>query len=1170
MKSLTGRMTRNQSATLNMTGMPHVQQDLFGPGVALSESAMRQQPCCLTGLRVGGWLDSAFGKLFSSVKDAMSKEEPEVEEKIVHDFSVEHPSINPGEYRAFCRAESPFKIAIEVISCDIEFQEDGHVSIQTYSNGKPFSHDVINPTNRNSKAVSGFIFKGLIGIHVHPEGVLLFHDIDLNMKGQPRHGQPPATIHSVELDQAEVERQRSERVHKFDLSDCSEDNPFIICPNNPSKHQMHMVIEPDQDSGEGHFHALLSSAKGKLRGRSLASFPVLKGEKTIISRELFSAMIENDGGNIDARTWNMEMRDPVMLTLDIDRKGKMKMEEMLTSNGVTISYGHDDPMLIGGVEPKSEIEAQERRKLWLGQILALRADLVKGAEELALANEQAQARAQVIQAVESTMRLKTRDNVSRLAFQLAIKEVLATIYGVTGSSETAMKIDEKTSRLISEITKEAEKRLNRDEARNASMEAVRQGLSSAVRNPLLADKMSVLSEAVPTPDKEVPNRLDGELLGELVGAASKELTATQNLKAIKAKSDELRAAVAAQNADAVELPEGVYQDEEEDAEPLEDPVKLEEALDELIRGLVSKAMQKTLVLAVVKGYLLSIENEKRSEISLGTSNRSAKKLGPTELDHIVKRYESYDDYMGIAFRERVRNVLQSQLKSFQVGAADPEGYALATKGFLTYLVALRATGGNFSPTNDSAPAVSPLMVLPETIPDIFIAAPEPGQKTAHVKVSHESEDVGEVAFETEGMEDTMNVPPGVSRELWTIFHELGAHIMGFYLNADHSTKEDRRNQQVVITAVAEAMVKKMLNFGLTRDKKTASINYDPLEDILRTSKSYTITSRQGDTSNEEVLDLQNRPNHVAEPPLNLKKILKKAISGLLHEGSAKESAFRFKTQMRSFATAGQTDQDVALPIRIEVGRGRVTASGKFDDVKFEKSFKLPPKVEEKAPEPEPEPAPAPKKEPKAEPAPPSAPEVEAVREFKVCYPVKEADLPLNIGKVRVAVHGGSLVLLLLDDEGKLLRQGGKVKGQRLTEKPYAPSRSLQVSLKGNQVLLECLDRVDSLEAKLRRNRNKPQVIPVSASGSAWDLLVPRKGSDDLRCKMAMDSQGGLRVPRPFVIQKGVVCLKKKNGGLVALATCRVKDGKILQVISRIKTGVVLVMGKRHYPVGTPG
>ncbi|MBF0589229.1 MAG: hypothetical protein HQL53_08880 [Magnetococcales bacterium] len=1077
----------------------------------------------------------------------------------VFNFSVEQPSLKPNGIMAVTKAEAPLSVIAEDIGAEIAFlPENGHVYIRTLTRGKTYSTEVIDPTNRNKKAVSSFIFKGLIGIHVHPAGFVLSLSEDKNFKGETRTNQPDAVITSENRSEQQVNEQRAQRIINLDLSECTELNPVIISPNNGKVENMHLVIRPHGDT----FGVLLSSAKGKAREREEPSFYLKVGEQIVFDRELFADMVQREPGNIDARAWNNEIRDPIMARFSMNPNNMLTIEEMFTTDGLTIYHGNTEPIHLGPPGAKSPEEFAEHQARWAQQVGVIKQEILKGLEEKLQAEKKESTRYSLIDNVRDIIPLRNNDSVSKLAFELAIQEVLATSYGGSGGSETAMKIDQATKDLLAAIAVETLKRLDFDHIRAVVGKAVQAAIDATSGQYYLSQVETAMLGALPATD-EAPGAEEETGYAEALEVAKKFFSLGRNTSRFKPI--------------AVQLKAGVDQEEK---------LSLQEKVDEMAAQITRNAFQRAIVQLIVQTHFPRIEREHRK-----AANLPDKALTEQELDNIVKRYDAYSEYMNIAFKERIRHPLTSKIKATQSGENTEEDHRIPTKGFITYLIALRTSGGEISENTDSVPAVSPLQALPDVVPQIHIMHPDPSSSDAFVRITHRFETIAEFHFPAAVIDDSS--PDEVPKQLWQAFHGLAANVMDFYLTGESNKKEDRSTHEQIVGTLSRRILLKTLNFARNSRRTPTSDDFINIEEVFHQSQLGLTTKTiqpSGDNRAEECLELLDRTKQITEPPLNLEKTLRKIVVDMQNSGVISDKTYRSKSHMRSFASAGMSKQNsnVVLPIQIDVDFGTIRINAQFNEQSFGKVIKLAPLADSGTPmggESPAQPAhtPVENKSPeisrqKGSQAPSAAQqssgqeadESQATKLFPIRYPLEHKELPFVLPGVKVALHSNHPIVILLDKAGKPRRQAGKLQVQRLRKKPFAISKTIQVNYVHNSIYLYSPSPYRALEAKIRGKRSNRLSLPMHGSSMAIQIIIPRKGAGDVTIRTLVNDQGKIQVAKPYSVDAtGMILLNKKAGGVLPIIGCNVGpdgEGYAVRISNMMRTGIIIQSEQDHYPL----
>ncbi|MBF0370248.1 MAG: hypothetical protein HQL52_12415 [Magnetococcales bacterium] len=832
---------------------------------------------------------------------------PEAQQNQQTEEKPSHTStLAPNEFRAISRTELPLAITIDSISCYIDYSpEQARYRIKATSGKRMSSEETVNPTDRHRKAVSNFMYKGLIGIHLHPSGIILHLDEEKNFKGEARHNQTHAEITSAKPSK-ETQKELQGRLTQIDLKACSQSTPLLICPNHG---KLHMLVRPDAEK-KGRFGVFLSSAKGKERENTPPSFYFEQGKPLILSQDFLIKLATIGKGNIDARNWNAELRDPILARFTLSDSHTLNVEELFTSDGLTFLLGNADPIYLGTPGVRSEKEEAQHQKECLAAAREISLVVSKNLQKKTAKEEKEAARERVMATVLGSLKMDSPEGVRLLALELALKEVLATLYGITGASETAMQIDNERTRLIDAITRETIAKLKSARTRQIALTAVHQAVRKAAPNFPLPQLGKGMVEALPPFDQQAAARLPNDQLIDLAQHAAKTLVSAKNVKNVKQILQEIK-------------------------DHPDQKAALVRKVHQIGFRSAKKALEYALVRALIMKELPAIEKIKRAVLQ----DQAPKELVAEELESIQRRYAAYAAYMTASFQKRLKRSMDSTLKEFQYGTTTDTHHRIPTKGFLTYMIALRTAGGQLTEQTDSVPAVSPLQTLPGTVPHIEFLKPDPTATEATVRVSHNDSVLIETTFECGSLENP--APEGVPLPLWQALYGLSSRVVDFYLTGASHRLEDRKQHERLITLLTEELLKKMLNFLRGLQRKPPANNYNDLHPLLRESRMVLIT-RGGEKPEDEWLDLKKRSDSVRERPLNLKHALKLIVNDLLKKGVLSKDSYRFKPQMHTFATAGtKADEKILLPIEIQVERSQIAINAKFNEEIFKKTIHIP-------------------------------------------------------------------------------------------------------------------------------------------------------------------------------------------------------------------------------------
>ncbi len=346
--------------------------------------------------------------------------------------TIEQPELAPGAMVAMHRSLCPVTISTQGYTCKISYvEEKSCYRLIMTSKSQEMSDELIDPTDRKKKAVTDFSYKGLFGIHVHPSGILLLLDVEEDFKGQARKNQPAATITSSPPPD-DYDDLEGRRICKIGLVECTEHNPLLVAPNNG---KFHMQIKPIADEEEK-WGVYLSNPKGHVREESPAVLVLEKHIDALIDRKLFTSRTSGDGG-IDARNWNKAIADPVIARLQVDKNNILTIEEMFTATGMTLMLEVGKPIPLGLPGLGSAEQDADYQKQFADVLLDLYAATAADGSARDLESDLLRKRNAVVAEAAQAIKKVNSDGVSKLALELAVKEVLAPFYSGSSGAETA-------------------------------------------------------------------------------------------------------------------------------------------------------------------------------------------------------------------------------------------------------------------------------------------------------------------------------------------------------------------------------------------------------------------------------------------------------------------------------------------------------------------------------------------------------------------------------------------------------------------------------------------------------------------------------------------------------------------------------------------------------------
>ncbi|MBF0145140.1 MAG: cyclic nucleotide-binding domain-containing protein [Magnetococcales bacterium] len=820
-----------------------------------------------------------------------------------------HPPLEPLGIVALENVFCPLFVKGEGISCHIEMVGADY-QVRTLSGQREISSEIIPPTDRKKKAVTEFMFKGLIGIHLHPGGMVLTLDQEKNSQGQPRLHQPPLELTGAAPPE-EIDSLRSRRLFTYSLSQCTPDKPLVIATN---KEHMHMQIRLLESEGEDEWGMFISSPKGMVRDDSKPVLILKKGIRQRIDRPFFTQLAGASGGGIDARTWNRDVHDPIIMEISVDENNLLTIEEMFTVHGLTLLTETEKVSYVGIPHGNTPEQQEAHLKECEKTVLHIRDAILEGLVAHALEMSLAKDRKNIVRSVSTAIHKANRDGVGILALELAVKEVLAPVYAGASGSETSMSVSHETLRLLNAITNELSGWVDADATKDTAIAAMIQGINDSAH--LKAEGIDQkLIEFLPKSNSGSAET-DTPMFGDVVSLVTRTLASKLFAKETKTLAKEL-AATEDRNIKAT----------------------LGATLDLNIKRHITTLLHKSLVRLAVKSHLLNLEKAKRDALKFDPTQVSDQPVSDRELETILTRYDAYSEYLDRACEARINKPLSGIIRDFQIGTNDEQMHSLSTKSFLAYLVALRTSGGTVSEKTDNVPAVSSLQALPDAIPDIQVMQPDPGEPKGMVRVVHREGVLLEAEFNMAPRSGS--APEGVPNNVWFAFRDLAERVMEFHLTSETQKKRDRDQVNLAITSFTKLLLLKVLNLYRNLQNVPSRKDFEQLQEVLE--KAVGILSiHPGESADDELLDIRNRPKQIAEPAMNIRQELRQMLLAMEKEGALEKDAFRFKQRVRSFALmgGGKNQEKVVLPIVIRAQAGLVNIDAKFNDETFGKAIRL--------------------------------------------------------------------------------------------------------------------------------------------------------------------------------------------------------------------------------------
>ncbi|MBF0381141.1 MAG: cyclic nucleotide-binding domain-containing protein [Magnetococcales bacterium] len=822
----------------------------------------------------------------------------------------EHPPLLPGNMVALSNTLSPIEISSQGYSLIVKYVEaKKQYQLIIKSKNSLMSDEFIDPTDRKKKAVTDFAYKGLFGIHVHPLGILLILDQEEGFKGQPRKNQPPAIV-TTKKPNSQTDELDAKRTSVFELSHCNVHNPLLISPNNSL---YHMQVKPVANE-EAQWGLYLSNPKGFVREDSPAVAILEPNTNMLIDRAFFASRTSGEGG-IDARNWNKAIVDPVILRLEVDKDYKLKIEEMFTISGLSLLLENDNPISLGLPGLGSVEQDAEFQKKYADVLLRLKSETISEGSARDIEHDLLRKRNAVIAKAAEAFKKINQDGVSTLALELAIKEVLAPFYTNDSGTQTS---SHESIALLNAISGEIIGWVEADTSRAMAVEAIEEAIRLSVSQLPWKDGV----EEIMTMDlPEVQTNISGDnsiIITDLTTHSKKYLTSKAYIREMRQIDKDLKSA---------------SQKHEQAAQV--------QKFNALITRMVRGSFERTLVRIGVKYHLLDTEKARRKKIISEKSHLDDVEITSNEIDNILKRYDSYAQFLDRAFKDRLERSLDSIVQDFQRGSNAEDIKNLTTKPYLTYLIALRSSGGTIGTDSDSAaPKISALLGIPDVVPSITVLQPTPGATDAKLKITHLEGILLEDTFALAPRAD--NVPDGVSNGMWYGFQDLAKFIMGYHLTGDSDSVKKQDQINAIVTEYSEIILLTVINFYRALNRSPVSNSFEGAVDLVGKS-SGVLEVVMGANQDDELLDLRKRPGYVDVKPLDLRATLHKVIVSLEKNKDLEVGAYRFNKRTRSFAMTGTGKESmVLLPISILAKDGLLLIRGKYKDIKFEKSIRLAP------------------------------------------------------------------------------------------------------------------------------------------------------------------------------------------------------------------------------------
>lgn len=822
-----------------------------------------------------------------------------------------HPDLAPNGFYALPNAYAPVEISSQGISCRVVYQSHGEYLVTTRSKGRLLSEESLNARDRKKRIVSSFAFKGLVGVHLHPAGIVLALDEEKNFRGEARHNQPPATIVSGPIPPDDAQLQAG-RILTVDLTTLSEERPLLIAPNT---RLLHMLIKP---LGEG-WGIYLSNINGIVRPNSPHVAVLRREGNVVVDRKFLVSLSSLPEGRIIGGAWNVEIVDPIMMRMSVDANGILTLEELFTINGLSVVVGNEEPVRLGllgdGASPR-EHEIRDQFAQTLGK---LRDRTLSHVEEQGQEEKLQKVRDHLLADVAHAIRKESDDGVVMLALELAVKEIIAPLYNEASGSDHITTVSHEIVTLLNAIINELSGWIQTDSSITLSAAVISQVIKEIAADLPMQTLDTLMQQALP---KIQANTLEEDQVQfeDLFKNAQQFLSRFLTTSTTSRNMQRIAKQITKAENEAEQ--KGLHTD-----------------LNQAVQQMMQETMVQTLIRLGIRSHLIRIEREKRAELGFVLQKSSENPVTNSTLDEIIKRYNEYARYIEPAFQARLFGPINDTIKEFQAGTINEQSVTINTKGFITYMVVLRQSGGKIEADSDStAPAVTVLHSIPDAIPDIHVEQPDRGVAKGIVRVVHREGQLLEASFTPMARADEL--PPGVPGPLWFLFREFAASFMEFNLTGDFQNENTKKQLDLIAKPFTKLLLLKVVN--LFRGLKSLSVAHHFTGTLELLGEANGVAEmRLGEDAADEVLDLRNRPAGMKETSMNLIHELRQLIVLLQKDGKVSTEAFRLKQRMRAFATAGGGGaQKVALPITITARNGLVTIEAGFDGKPFKKSARL--------------------------------------------------------------------------------------------------------------------------------------------------------------------------------------------------------------------------------------
>ncbi|WP_130471600.1 cyclic nucleotide-binding domain-containing protein [Candidatus Magnetaquicoccus inordinatus] len=835
--------------------------------------------------------------------------------------NVPHPDLPANSYYALPNQYAPVEIGSQGVSCHIEYRGQGEYYVTTRSKGRIMLQESLNARDRKKLFVSSFDFKGLVGVHLHPAGMVFTLDEEKNAKGEVRPNQPPATILSAAVPENE-EQLRAGRIMEINLAEVSAESPLLIASNN---RLMHLMIKPVSAEG-GAWGLYLSNSNGIIRANTLPSALLQPGGSVVVDRQFFIRLAASPEASITARAWNVETLDPVLMRLSVNAASILTIEELFTSHGLSVVVGEGAVTKLGLLGDSSAGNEEMLRNQYAETLAKLRDRTHSQVAELGQEGKLQAVRDQILAEVKRALRKESSHGVLILAMELAIKEVLAPLYNEARGSDQITSVDHETVKLLNGICNELIGWLQTDSSVALSASAINTVLDEIAGDLPMPGLLERMKQALPQTKAEF---LEEEQIHFEDLTRNAKTFLVSFLTSSAASRDVFHL--------AKQMGKGGSAAEQK---------KMEEDLEQAVRNLMRETMMQTLIRLVIRGHVHRVELEKRKAMRIDLPKVGDKLIGRSHLDDMIKRYNDYARFLDAAYQERLQGLVNEAIKGFQDGTSAERSLTVNSNGFISYLVMLRNAGGNMeSIAEGGVPAITCLHSIPDAVPDIHVEQPDRAVAKGFVRVVHREGLLMEAAFAPKTVINVL--PEGVPEYLWAACCDLALRYMEYNLAGDGSRKSDRQQHERIAQRWSRTVLLKFYNLLRAGRSQPAQTDFAGFQEFLQEANG-VVEVILGEESGEELLDLRGRPQGMREAGLDVKKELRQAIVALQKEGVIKADGFRFKQKMGSFALSGGSGRTVEVPMSLAVRRGAISIEATFAEKLYKRVFA--PNGEEVAPE----------------------------------------------------------------------------------------------------------------------------------------------------------------------------------------------------------------------------